>query len=99
MKVNITAKEAARRIRQHNKIHQQAEPRNSPIITEVLEMAALLFEKIDAGEYKPVKYAKAVKFYNDPYTEKLFTTCSACSGKISANDKFCKHCGATIIKG
>lgn len=99
MDINITAKQAARMIRKHKKVHQRAEPRNSPIITAVLEMAALLFEKIGAGEYKPVKYAKAVKIYNDPYTEKLFTTCSACSGKISANDKFCKHCGAIIIKG
>ena len=54
--------------------------------------------KIMNGEYKPVKYAEAVKIFNDPYTEKMFTTCSACCGKISPNDVFCKHCGATIIK-
>jgi PHP family Zn ribbon phosphoesterase len=97
--MNITGKEAARRIREHNKIHQRTEPRNSPIITEILEVAAVMFEKIDDGVYKPVIYARPVKIFDDPYTGKMFTTCSACDGKISPKDKFCKHCGATIIKG
>jgi len=97
--MSITGKEAARRIREHNKIHQRAEPRNSPLITEILEVAAVMFEKIDEGAYKPVIYARAVKIFDNPYTGKMFTTCSVCDGKISPKDAFCKHCGAMIIKG
>lgn len=97
--MNITAKEAARRIREHSKIHQRAEPRNSPLITEILETAAVMFEELDEGNFKTVIRARAVKIFDDPYTGRMFTTCSACDGKISPKDAFCKHCGAKIIKG
>lgn len=40
--------------------------------------------------------AVAVKFFNDPYTGKLFTACSCCHGKISPKDNYCKHCGARM---
>ena len=56
-------------------------------------------DKIVKGEYKPVVYARAMKIFDNPYTGRMFTTCSACDGKISPNDTFCKHCGATMIKG
>lgn len=95
----VTGKEAARRIREHNKIHQRAEPRSSPLITEILETAAVMFEELDEGNFKTVVRARAVKIFDDPITGRMFTTCSACDGKISPKDRFCKHCGATIIKG
>ncbi len=100
----VTAKDAARRIREHNKIHQRAEPRNSPIITEILEVAAVLFEKIGAGEYQPVRHGKweiKLVFWGEKYSE-----CSYCGYDISDNDvakhilkydyKYCPHCGAKM---
>lgn len=51
---------------------------------------------IPAADVRPVVYAIPVRFYNDPWTGRKFTTCSACDGKISMSDKFCKHCGAVI---
>ena len=43
---------------------------------------------------RPVRSAKKIKFYNDPWTERKFTTCAACHWKVGPHDKFCKHCGA-----
>lgn len=66
------------------------------------ETVCSVFAEIDEQptvDVKPVIYAKAIKFYDDSYTGRMFTTCSACDGKISSRDAFCKHCGATIIKG
>lgn len=54
---------------------------------------------IPTEDVRPVITAKPVQFYNDPWTGRRFTTCSACSGKISKRDKFCKHCGAEMKGG
>lgn len=53
-------------------------------------------ERIPAADVREVVYARPVKFYNDPWTGRKFTTCSACDGKIGPHDKFCKHCGAKM---
>lgn len=50
----------------------------------------------DGRAERPI--AVAVKFFNDPYTGKLFTTCSRCDGKISPKDNYCKHCGAEMVE-
>lgn len=95
----VTAKDAARRIREHNKIHQRAEPRNSPIITEILEVAAVLFEKIGEGEYQPVRHGRWIKI--NPYHYK----CSSCGATVWIKfypldeHKFCWHCGAKMDGG
>ena len=51
---------------------------------------------IPLPELRPVVHARPVKIFNDPWTGKMFTTCSACDGKISAKDNFCRHCGADL---
>lgn len=43
---------------------------------------------------RPVINARKIKFYNNPWTDRKFTTCAACHGKVGPHDKFCKHCGA-----
>ena len=53
---------------------------------------------IPAADVRPAVYADPVRIFNDPFTGKMFTTCSRCSGKISPKDKFCKHCGADMRK-
>lgn len=82
--MNVTAKEAARRIREHNKIHQRAEPRNSPIITEILEVAAVLFEKIDSEEYQIVKHGRWIRGASKgwPTNPSCLWYCSCCGEKI-----------------
>lgn len=50
----------------------------------------------DGKAERPV--AVPVKFFNDPYTGKRFTTCSRCDGKISPKDNYCKHCGAEMVE-
>lgn len=53
-------------------------------------------QDIPAVDAVEVRHARPVKFYSDPYTDRLFTTCSACDGKIGPKDKWCKHCGARM---
>ena len=55
-----------------------------------------MVEGIPAADVRPVVYADPVRIFNDPYTGRMFTTCSRCTGKISPKDKFCKHCGADM---
>lgn len=96
----MTLKEAARRIREHNRIHHLAEPRNSPIITEILETAAVMFEQIDAGIYKPVIYGHWENIENAKNTIR----CSNCGhirelkhfSEIIKRPKFCEMCGAKM---
>lgn len=52
--------------------------------------------ELTAADVRPVVYAEPVRIFNDPYTGRMFTTCSQCTGKISPKDKFCKHCGADM---
>lgn len=54
---------------------------------------------IPAADVRPERYAKKVKFFNDPWTGRMFTTCTACDGKVGQHDKFCKHCGAKFEVG
>lgn len=56
--IQMSHKEMARRIREHNRIHQKAEPRNSPIISGILEYVATIFDKLHSGEYQLVKNKK-----------------------------------------
>lgn len=58
-----------------------------------------LIRSMPAADVRPAFSAKPVQFYNDPWTGRRFTTCSACDGKISKRDKFCKHCGAEMKGG
>lgn len=51
---------------------------------------------IPPADVRLVVYAEPVRIFNDPYTGRMFTTCSRCTGKISPKDKFCKHCGADM---
>lgn len=53
-----------------------------------------MFESIPAADVRPERYARKVKFFEDPWTLKKFTTCTACDWKVGPRDKFCKHCGA-----
>lgn len=84
-------KEAVRRIRECNKIHQSAEPRNSPIITEILESCAKLLEDIDAGK---VKYVRCGHW--ERRTSNI-CACSECTNEVtyrqSQNYSFCPYCG------
>lgn len=53
-------------------------------------------KNIHFADVAPIVHAKAIKFYSDPFTGRMFTTCTACDGKISSKDAFCKHCGAKM---
>lgn len=93
-------KEAARLIREHNRIHHLKEPLNSPIITEILETAAVMFEQIDAGIYKPVIYGH----WENIESAKNTIRCSNCGhirelkhfSEIIQRPKFCEMCGAKM---
>lgn len=56
-------------------------------------------KRIPAADVRPVVHARPVKIFNDPWTGKMFTTCSACGGKIGPKDNFCKHCAADLKGG
>lgn len=56
------------------------------------------FCAIPAADVVEVKHGAPIKFFNDPYTGRMFTTCSTCDGKISPKDKWCRHCGAKMDK-
>lgn len=58
--------------------------------------AKAVIRSISSADVRPVVYAEPVRIFNDPYTGRMFTTCSRCTGKISPKDKFCKHCGADL---
>lgn len=53
-----------------------------------------MIESIPASDVRPERYAQKIKFYNEPWSGKKFTTCTACQGKVGPRDKFCKLCGA-----
>lgn len=53
-------------------------------------------EAIPAADTRPGAYAEPVRVFNDPWSGKMITTCSACCGKISLKDSFCRHCGASL---
>ena len=92
----VSLKEAARRIREHNRIHHLDEPWNSPIITEILETAAVMFEQIDARIYKPVINAHWIHLGGG------LAKCSNCEWIFKDvydqdnEDIFCRKCGAKM---
>ena len=78
---------------------------NNANIFEVEETETALFITEDiqgiiynlpTADVVEVVHAEPVKFYCDPFTGKMITTCSYCDGKISSKDKWCKHCGAKM---
>ncbi len=85
--------EAVRRIREHNRIHQSAEPRNSPIITEILESCARLLEDIEDGKLQYVKHAEW-KINCDGY----YPYCSNCINEPPGREMtdYCPNCGAKM---
>lgn len=48
------------------------------------------------ADVQSIKYGKAVKIFDNPYTGKMFTTCSCCDAKINLKDNFCRCCGADL---
>jgi aryl-alcohol dehydrogenase-like predicted oxidoreductase len=90
----MEVKEAVRRIREHNSILQSAEPRNSPIITEILESCARLLEDIDAGKVRYVGCGRWERRTSNIYA------CSECTNEVtyqqSQNYSFCPYCGALM---
>ena len=93
----MEVKEAVRRIREHNRLHQSAEPRNSPIITEILESCARLLEDIDAGKLRYVGCGRWERRTSNIYA------CSECTNEVTdrqrQNYSFCPYCGAEMKKG
>lgn len=53
---------------------------------------------IPVAHVRQIVYGRAVKVFNDPWSGRMFTTCSVCCGKISPKDDFCKHCGVVLKK-
>lgn len=58
--------------------------------------AAFRIVDIPAADVAPVVHGAAVKVFSDPFTGRMFTTCSEYDGKIGPKDKYCKHCGAKM---
>lgn len=58
-----------------------------------------MIDSVESADVRPERYARKVKFYNEPWTGNKFTTCTACYGKVGPHDKFCKHCGAKFQEG
>lgn len=88
----MSLKSAARRIREHNRIHYAAE-RNSLIITEILESCARLLEDIDDGKVVYVKHAHII---DPPRDSKAFCRCSNCGEELPFVLNYCGHCEAQI---
>lgn len=65
----------------------------------VVPVGKSIMDKVETADVRPERYAKKVKFYNEPWTGNKFTTCTACYGKVGPRDKFCKHCGAKFQEG
>lgn len=59
-------------------------------------ISAEIFRYFVAAQPSGQPTASPVKFFDNPYTGKQFTTCSRCDGKISPKDIWCKHCGAKM---
>lgn len=57
------------------------------------EAALAQLDELEAVDLVPFRYARKIRIFSDPWTDKLFTTCSACDEKIRKKDKFCWNCG------
>ena len=64
----VNEKEAARRIREHNRIHKLKEP-NSMIISEILETAATMFDQLAEGNFQLVKHGRWLKSWIGSWRE------------------------------
>ncbi len=64
-----------------------------------IDKAIDIIDSLPAADVVEVRHARPVKFYSDPYADRLFTTCFACDGKIGPRDKWCKHCSARMDGG
>jgi len=79
------------------KFQRRLDASNQGMLGEAYYSACLeLIDEAPAVDAVELRHAMPVKFYSDPYTNRLFTTCSACDGKIGPKDKWCKHCGARM---
>lgn len=85
-------------IRLHNRIHQEKEP-NSVLISEYLEMAADLFDKIADGDIQIVKHGR---WENEYFENVWWADCTNCKEttlsrycRVSSYP-FCPHCGAKM---
>lgn len=61
--------------------------------------ARKIIAEAPAADVVEVVHARPVKFYNDAWSGRMITTCSACDTKIGPHDSFCKHCGAKMDGG
>ena len=83
----------AKSIREHNRIHQEKEP-NSIFISEYLEKAADLFDKIANGDIRIVRHGYWIDNSNKTWS------CSICQSWIPDEQhsyaRYCLHCGAEM---
>ena len=74
----------------------ECEPDELSAVMEGMARVMEYIKQIPAADVVEVVHGSPVKVFEDPWTGKMFTTCSRCDGKISPKDKWCKHCGAKI---
>jgi len=90
-------KEAARRIRIHNKIHFAAEP-NALIISQILESCAQILELIAERKIRYERYGQWIPHHTYRDTEgdicEIFQ-CSNC-GQLGEDTNYCPNCGAKM---
>ena len=99
---NIKLKEVAESIRVHNRIHSK-EP-GAVIITECLDFAAEIIDKLDRGEIEPVNYGKWNYYKNNGIVD--IYKCSVCEMQFqmamevipSSVFCYCPHCGSKMDK-
>ena len=96
----------AKSIREHNRIHQKKEP-NCFFISEYLEMAADLFDKIAEGDIQEVRHGQWLshfeycKLHNySPSGTSIHFWCSRCESAAEEKTLYCPNCGARMdLKG
>lgn len=93
-------KEAARRIRIHNKIHFTAES-NAPIISEILESCAQILEDIDKKKIRYERYGRWIEHNFDETKDRLDYElpyeCSECHARQGIRKfNYCPNCGANM---
>lgn len=59
---------------------------------DVVRMAITALRELKRG------YAERVRIFDDPYTGRLYTTCSFCQNRVSKRDRYCKHCGRIFME-
>ena len=81
----------AKSIREHNRIHQKKEP-NSFFISEYLDKAADLFDKMADGDIQIVRHGRWLKRMSTPDSVK----CSVCGNSHERPATYCPNCGARM---